>query len=340
MGGHNGVVRAEYRLTAHGHLLDPETTPVGEFAQATRRWVVATLTGDRADRIDQQVTAMQSCDLIPAGADVPTRALAEAALADPGTSTLVPDDVIALRVPLVSLTLAQDSPIAVTMVHVVARTDRAVTTSTDAAALERLVNRVRDLPLSRRRGAFVVVRSLLGLALEDAFTVSDLMTTRVAELEDLVFSSTISDETVVEEIYRAKRALAELRRVLIPVINRLALVTEVDDAELGEEAAAHLERQEQGYRRVVSNLDSDDRLLGDVLTAQLTLVQVQQNTDMRRISAYAALITVPTLIAGIYGMNFTHMPELTQVWGYPAALVLMVVTVLALRQAFRRSGWL
>jgi magnesium transporter len=83
-----------------------------------------------------------------------------------------------------------------------------------------------------------------------------------------------------------------------------------------------------------------DRLLSDILSANLAQVSVQQNNDMRKISAWAALAAVPTMIAGIYGMNFEHMPELHQSWGYPAVLVLMASVCLVLHRVFKRSGWL
>jgi magnesium transporter len=67
---------------------------------------------------------------------------------------------------------------------------------------------------------------------------------------------------------------------------------------------------------------------------------VRQNDDMRKISAWVAIAAVPTMIAGIYGMNFTHMPELNLVWGYPAALSVMAVVCVSLFRAFKKSGWL
>jgi magnesium transporter len=93
-------------------------------------------------------------------------------------------------------------------------------------------------------------------------------------------------------------------------------------------------------RRVTQQVEGDDELLDSILDANLTRVSVQQNEDMRKISAYAALFAVPTAVAGIYGMNFDHMPELHWTFGYPMALTLMVVVVFALYRAFKRSGWL
>ena len=81
-------------------------------------------------------------------------------------------------------------------------------------------------------------------------------------------------------------------------------------------------------------------LLTSILAANLTQASVRQNEDVRKISAWAAIIAVPTLITGIYGMNFEHMPELTWRIGYPLALFIMVLACLLLYRQFRRAGWL
>jgi magnesium transporter len=87
-------------------------------------------------------------------------------------------------------------------------------------------------------------------------------------------------------------------------------------------------------------VDGFDDLLGSVLNANLAQVGVQQNSDMRRISAWVAIAAVPTAIAGIYGMNFDHMPELRWTLGYPMALLLMATICVGLYRGFKRSGWL
>ena len=92
--------------------------------------------------------------------------------------------------------------------------------------------------------------------------------------------------------------------------------------------------------QVNDHIESYERLLTDVLHAHLARVGVRQNEDMRKISAWVAIAAMPTMIAGIYGMNFTHMPELSWRFGYGYALALMVTVCVLLYRAFRRSGWL
>jgi magnesium transporter len=87
-------------------------------------------------------------------------------------------------------------------------------------------------------------------------------------------------------------------------------------------------------------VDGLDQLLSSAFDAHLAQISVQQNEDMRKISAGAAIVVVPTLIAGIYGMNFRHMPELSWTFGYPYAVALMALVALGLWAWFKRSGWL
>ena len=93
-------------------------------------------------------------------------------------------------------------------------------------------------------------------------------------------------------------------------------------------------------RRVSGQIAGFRELLGSALHANLTQVSVRQNEDMRKISAWVAILAVPTMVAGIYGMNFEHMPELEWRFGYPAVLVLILVVCAVLYRRFKRAGWL
>lgn len=92
--------------------------------------------------------------------------------------------------------------------------------------------------------------------------------------------------------------------------------------------------------RVNESVENLDRLVSDILSAHLAQMSVRQNDDMRKISAWAAMAAIPTMVAGIYGMNFDHMPELRWEWSYPVLVMLMVVLEVLVFRLFKRRGWL
>jgi magnesium transporter len=92
--------------------------------------------------------------------------------------------------------------------------------------------------------------------------------------------------------------------------------------------------------RMVDKVNQFSDMLSSVLAANLTQVGVRQNQDMRKIAAWAAILAVPTALAGVYGMNFEHMPELSWHLGYPAALATMVLACILMYRKFRSIGWL
>ena len=109
---------------------------------------------------------------------------------------------------------------------------------------------------------------------------------------------------------------------------------------MNEESGAYFREVASHLKRVAESVDALDSLLSTAFDAHLASISVQHNDDMRKISAGAALIVVPTFIAGVYGMNFVHMPELNWRYGYPFALALMVAVMLVLWLFFKRSKWL
>ncbi len=160
----------------------------------------------------------------------------------------------------------------------------------------------------------------------------------VDEVELSVFSEERTNDSA--RIYVLKRELAEVRRAVLPLrdpIGRFANGTvhgiDRDSAPYFRDVADHLSR-------TAETVDELDDLLSTAFDAHLARISVQQNEDMRKISAGAALIVVPTLIAGVYGMNFDHMPELHWQFGYLWAWLLMAGSAVGLLWFFKRSGWL
>jgi magnesium transporter len=157
----------------------------------------------------------------------------------------------------------------------------------------------------------------------------------IDELEESVFSPGRTDDTL--RIYKLKRELLEFKRAVVPLGRPLEQLL---GAEKLKPVHDYQRDVDDHLRRVTEQVEGYDELLDSILDANLTRVGVQQNDDMRKISAYVALAAVPTLIAGIYGMNFDHMPELHWYYGYPYALALMGVVVGLLYRAFKKSHWL
>ena len=141
-------------------------------------------------------------------------------------------------------------------------------------------------------------------------------------------------------IYLLKREVLEVRRAVLPLVEPARRLAERPMPHVAESARPFFRDVADHLMRVADHVESYDGLLSDILSAHLTRVSVQQNSDMRTISAWVAIIAVPTMIAGIYGMNFEHMPELRWRYGYAMALGVMVVACGLLYRGFKRSGWL
>ena len=161
--------------------------------------------------------------------------------------------------------------------------------------------------------------------------------TDIIELERRVFAARRT--TVTEDIYDLKREVLEFRGAedpLIPVLQDFVK----GRVPLGDGVREYFRDVLDHLLRVDEQVDSHNELLTSVLNAHLAQVGMQQNEDMRKISAWAAILAVPTMVTGVYGMNFDHMPELHQWWGYPAAMLVIVGICAGLYRWFRKSGWL
>ena len=157
-------------------------------------------------------------------------------------------------------------------------------------------------------------------------------------IEQQVFSG--ARDVDISEIYWLKREVLEVKRAAPPLAMPLRRLRSEDMSIMHEEGRPFLGDISDHLLRVIDHVESYDRLLTDVLSAHLAQISAQQNDDMRKISAWVAMAAVPTMVAGIYGMNFRDIPELSYHWGYFVVLGIMAVVVLGLYRAFRKSGWL
>ncbi|HET7430492.1 MAG TPA: magnesium/cobalt transporter CorA [Nocardioides sp.] len=160
----------------------------------------------------------------------------------------------------------------------------------------------------------------------------------VDEVETSVFSNRRTNDSA--RIYTLKREIAEARRAVMPLREPMRRFATGAVPGIDEASAPFFRDVLDHLNRVAETVDGLDQLLSTAFDAHLAQIQVTQNEDMRKISAGVGLVAAPTLIAGVYGMNFAHMPELAWQYGYAFAMLLMLGTVAGLWIFFKRSGWL
>ena len=137
-----------------------------------------------------------------------------------------------------------------------------------------------------------------------------------------------------------KRELLAVKRAVSPLVEVCNRLTRFDVDIIPEDTRPYFRDVYDHVVRINDMIDNTRELLTTALEANLSLITISQNEDTKRLAGWAAIITTPTLIASIYGMNFAGMPELHWRWGYPAVLCVMVTLALSLYIGFRRSGWL
>jgi magnesium transporter len=187
-------------------------------------------------------------------------------------------------------------------------------------------------------GPSAVVYAVCDQVVDGYEHVADSLVEDVDEVELSVFSESRTNDSA--RIYVLKRELAEVRRAVLPLRDPIGRFSTGTVHGIDREAAPYFRDVGDHLSRCADTIDELDGLLSTAFEAHLARISVQQNDDMRKISAGAALVVVPTLIAGIYGMNFDHMPELHWQFGYLWAVLLMVGTSAGLLWFFKRSGWL
>ena len=217
----------------------------------------------------------------------------------------------------------------------------------EASPLAGLRKRLERDPERLKHGPLAVLYVIVDAVVDTYTAIDQEVATDLEEIETGVFSGAEMDSST---IYRLKREVLEFRRAAAPLALPLHMLHDADDSKVDDPELRLLFRDVSDHlQQVIEHVESYDRLLTDVLGAHLTQVTVQQNNDMRRISAWVAIAAVPTMIAGIYGMNFDFMPELTASvhvgdgefkYGYFVIVAVMLLACGSLYRAFKRSGWL
>jgi magnesium transporter len=259
------------------------------------------------------------------------RQRAKAEIAPDGRSALIVFKIVSYEEPTSSIETGQISLLVGSSFVVTVRLG-------PIGALARVRAAVTQRPEFLALGPMAAVHAIIDAIVDDYLEATDEIGHDIDGLEEQVFSPGVTDDS--ERIYLLKRENLELRRAvapLVPVAHELVRGT-LDG--LPEPLHAHFHDVGDHLLRAHDTVDAHETLLMSMLQASNARQSLQQNQDMRKIAAYAAMLAWPTAVAGIYGMNFRRMPELDQVWGYPFALLLMGGGVFFIFRAFKRSGWL
>jgi len=197
--------------------------------------------------------------------------------------------------------------------------------------------RLEARPDLLRFGTAAAAWAIVDKVVDDYAPVVDGLETDIEEVEQQIFTHG-ADPT--ERIYRLKREVIEFHRAASPLLGPLEQLERGAFPQVDERLRSFFRDVADHARRIDEQVMGQRELLTSVLEANLALQSVRQNEVVRQISAWAAIIAVPTFIASVYGMNFEHMPELDSPIGYPLALAVMAGCVFVLHGFFRRIHWL
>ena len=199
--------------------------------------------------------------------------------------------------------------------------------------------RCESTPHLLQKGPAFALYSVMDFIVDQYFPVIDAMEEELATVEEQIFKETSKRETT-EQIYLLKRQLLEVKRSVSPLIDICNKLMRFDLRLIDDETRPYFRDVYDHTVRINEMVDNARELLSTALEANLSLISISQNDVSKRFAGWAAIIGVPTMIAGIYGMNFKSMPELQWSFGYPFVLALIVGTCGMMFYLFRRSGWL
>jgi magnesium transporter len=198
--------------------------------------------------------------------------------------------------------------------------------------------RLEAAPELLRHGPSAVLHAVMDQVVDDYADVLRGVENDIDEIEQAVFSTVRRNHA--ERIFKLKREVLDFRRAVAPLADPLDLLQSGGIPGIEADIRPYFRDVNDHVVRVREQIEAFETLLTSALAANLAQVGVRQNEDMRKISAWVAILAVPTMIAGIYGMNFEHMPELETELGYPAVLAVMLVACGWLYRTFKRNDWL
>ena len=208
----------------------------------------------------------------------------------------------------------------------------------DHSGLHDVRRRLEADPEQLALGPSTVLHAIADHVVDGYLAVTAAIEDDIDELEREVFTPRAAPDA--ERIYAMKREVLELRRAVIPLGGPLRKLTEGYSALVPHEVRSYFRDVDDHLVTVAERIGSFNELLTTLVDAALAKITVQQNGDMRKITSWVAIVSVPTMVAGIYGMNFQYMPGLGEHYGFAALMALTTVACLLLFRVFRRNQWL
>ncbi|WP_282798048.1 magnesium and cobalt transport protein CorA [Streptomyces sp. CC224B] len=203
-----------------------------------------------------------------------------------------------------------------------------------------LREQLESTPEQLAQGPAAVLHAIADQVVDDYLAVTEAVQNDIDEVESEVFSPTGGRTADPGRIYQLKRELLELKRAAVPLGRPLQVLATQPMRVIAPEIQAYFRDVDDHLKRVADQIAAFDELLNSILQAHLAQVTVAQNEDMRKITAWAAIVAVPTMVCGVYGMNFDHMPELRWQYGYALVMGVIATVCCSLYRGFRRNGWL
>jgi len=206
------------------------------------------------------------------------------------------------------------------------------------SGLKELRAQLEAAPERLAHGPAVVLHAIADHVVDAYVEVSEAFERDVDQIESLVFAP--RSPVGPEQMYLMKREILELRRAVMPLAVPLRRLTEGYTPLVPDKVRSYFRDVDDHLAVVAERVASFDDLLTTLVDATLAKVSLQQNTDMRKITSWAAILAVPTMVVGVYGMNFDHMPELHWKYGYPSIVIVTLIVCVILHRMFKRRKWL
>lgn len=194
-------------------------------------------------------------------------------------------------------------------------------------------------PELMRHGTGYILYALMDAVVDRYFPILDDIETKLETIEDRIFAG-LSPRSNIEALYDLKHQLMTLKHAAAPLLEAVGKLHGGRVPQLCSGLGEYFRDVSDHLVRLNQNIDAAREMVTTALSVNLSMITLQENEVTKRLAGYAALVAVPTLIAGIYGMNFQHMPELAWRWGYPLSIAAMVIIDGYLFWRFRKAKWL